>query len=167
MPKPNLLLGEASRIGMLRGFETVGRLVSLTLGPVRGAIANERDGTREIELLRDAATAVRRVIQLPEPAEDPGAMLMRHIVWNMREEVGDGSATSAVIAYALAREAQRVIAAGANAMILRRGIEKGLAAAIAALEDLALPLDDEERIAAVATAAGGDAEIGKLLGEHL
>lgn len=165
MPKPNLLLGEASRIGMLRGFETVGRLVSLTLGPVRGAIANERDGTREIELLRDAATAVRRVIQLPEPAEDPGAMLMRHIVWNMREEVGDGSATSAVIAYALAREAQRVIAAGANAMILRRGIEKGLAAAIAALEDLALPLDDEERIAAVATAAGGDAEIGKLLGE--
>ena len=164
MPKPDLLLGEASRVSMLRGFETVGRLVSLTLGPVNGTIANERDGTREIEMLRDAATAVRRVIQLPQPTEDPGAMLMRHIVWNMREEVGDGSATSAVIAYALAREAQRVIAAGANAMILRRGVEKALSAALAALDELAVPLDDEERIAAVATAACGNAEIGKLLG---
>ncbi|MGI6368066.1 MAG: chaperonin GroEL [Anaerolineae bacterium] len=165
MPKPNLVLGEASRASMLRGFETMGRLVSLTLGPVRGTIANEREGTREIELLRDAATAVRRVIQLPEPTEDPGAMLMRHIVWNMREEVGDGSATSAVIALALAREAQRVIAAGANAMILRRGIEKALAVALDALDRQSLPLDTEETIASVATAAGGDREIGKVLGE--
>lgn len=165
MPKPNLLLGESSRVSMLRGFETVGHLVSLTLGPVRGTIANERDGTREIEMLRDAATAVRRVIQLPEPTEDPGAMLMRHIVWNMRQEVGDGSATASVIAYGLAREAQRVIAAGANAMIIRRGVEKALAAALGALDDLAMPLDGEDRIAAVATAACGDPEIGKLLGE--
>jgi chaperonin GroEL len=165
MPKPNLLLGESSRVSMLRGFETVGHLVSLTLGPTRGAIANERDGTREIELIRDAATAVRRVIQLPEPTEDPGAMLMRHIVWNMRQEVGDGSATAAVIAYALARETQRVIAAGANAMIIRRGVEKALAAAVWALEDLSIPLEGEDRIAAAATAACGDAEIGKLIGE--
>ena len=165
MPKPDLLLGESSRVSMLRGFETVGHLVSLTLGPIRGSIANERDGTREIEMLRDAATAVRRVIQLPEPAEDPGAMLMRHIVWNMRQQVGDGSATAAVIAYALAREAQRVIAAGANAMIVRRGVEKACAAVLSALDDLAIPLEDEERIAAVATAACGDPEIGKVLGE--
>jgi chaperonin GroEL len=165
VPKPGLILGEGSRIGMLRGFETMGHLVSLTLGPVKGTVANERDGTREIELLRDAATAVRRVIQLPDPAADPGAMLMRHIVWNVRQDVGDGSATSAVIARALARETQRVIAAGANAMILRRGIEKALAAALRALDTLAIPLEGEDRIAAVATAAGGNADIGKLIGE--
>jgi len=165
MPRPGLLLGESSRISMLRGFETVGRLVSLTLGPVRGAIANERDGTREIELIRDAATAVRRIIQLPQAAEDPGAMLMRHIVWNMRQEVGDGSATAAVIAYALAREAQRVIAAGANAMVLRRGVDKALGVALQALDEMSVPLEEEDRIAAVATAACGDPDLGRILGE--
>jgi chaperonin GroEL len=143
----------------------MGRLVSLTLGPVKGTIANERDGTGEIELIHDAATAVRRVIQLPDRVADPGAMLMRHLVWSVRQEVGDGSATSAVIAGSLARETERVIAAGANAMVLRRGIEKGLAAALQALDAMSIPLEGEERIAAVATAAAGDAEIGRLLGE--
>jgi chaperonin GroEL len=165
MPKPDVILGEHSRVGMLRGFESIGRLMALTLGPVGGNIANERDGTREIEILRDAATAARRIIELPDVAENPGAMLMRHIVWNVRQQVGDGSATAAVIAQALAREMTRVIAAGANAMIVKRGVERALDAAIEALDGLATPLEGEDRIAAVATAAIGDAEIGKLLGE--
>ncbi len=165
MPKPDVLLGEDSRTGMLRGFESVGRLMALTLGPIGGNIANERDGTREIEILRDAATAARRVIEIPNVRENPGAMLMRHIVWNVREQVGDGSATAAVIAHALAKEMQRVIAAGANAMIVKRGVERGLRAAVKALDEMAMPLEGEENIAAVATAAVGDAEIGKVLGE--
>ncbi|MEN6480015.1 MAG: chaperonin GroEL [Anaerolineales bacterium] len=165
MPKPDLLLGEECRVSMLRGFDSLGRLLSLTLGPIGGHIANQREGTNETELLNDAATIARRVLQLPDRSENVGAMMMRHIVWHMRQAVGDGSATTAVIAQATAREMQKLIAAGANAMILRRGIEKGLAVALAELERLAMPLQGEERIAAVATAAIGDAEIGKLLGE--
>lgn len=165
MPKPGLLLGEHSRAKMLKGFETMGQLLSLTLGPIGKNIANEREGTREIEVLRDAATAARRVLELPDRAENPGAMLMRHLVWRVRREVGDGSATACVIALALAREMQRVIAAGANAMIVRRGVEKALRAAVGALEQLATPLEGEERIAALATAAIGNPEIGRLVGE--
>lgn len=165
MPRPDVLLGEQSRISMLRGFDSMGRLMALTLGPIGGNIANERDGTREIEILRDAATAARRIVQLPDPHENPGAMLMRHIVWSVRKQVGDGSATAAVIAHALAREMQRIIAAGANAMVLKRGVERALETAVKALEELAVPLEGEDSIAAVATAACGDPEIGKLLGE--
>jgi chaperonin GroEL len=165
MPKPDVILGEQGRIGMLRGFESMARLLALTLGPVGANIANAREPRGEPELLRDAATVARRIIELPDRVENSGAMMMRHMVWRMHEEVGDGSATAAVLAWIIAREMQRVIAAGANAMILRRGMEKATAAAIRALDDLSEPLEEEERIAAVATAASGDAEIGRLLGE--
>lgn len=165
MPKPDLVLGEDCRVSMLRGFDSIGRLLALTLGPIGGHIANQREGTNETELLNDAATVARRVLQLPERSENVGAMMMRHIVWHMRQAVGDGSATTAVIAQATAREMQRLIAAGANAMILRRGIDQAMAVALRELERIAVPLEGEQHIAAVATAAMGDAEIGKLLGE--
>ncbi len=165
MPKPDLILGEECRVSMLRGFNSIGRLVALTLGPIGGHIGNQREGTNETELLNDAATIARRVLQLPDRQENAGAMMMRHIVWHMRNQVGDGSATTAVIAQATAREMQKLIAAGANAMILRRGIEKAVDVAARELQRFAVPLKGEERIAAVATAAMGDAEIGKLLGE--
>ena len=165
MPKPDLLLGESCRSAMLRVFETLGHLVGLTLGPTTGTIANERDGTGEIETIRDAATAVRRVIQIAAPREDAGAMLMRHLVWEARHDAGDGSATAAVIACSLARDGFRVITAGANPMMILRGIRKGLRAALLALDAQAIPLESDEEIAKVATAACGDREIGRLIGE--
>jgi chaperonin GroEL len=150
---------------MLRGFKSIARLLSITLGPIGGNIANAREPRGEPELLTDAATIARRIIQLPDRAENAGAMLMRHMVWRVRQEVGDGSATTAVLAQAIAREVERVVAAGANPMMLRRGIERATDAAVKALDAMSLPLEGEERIAAVATAATGDAEIGKILGE--
>lgn len=165
MPSPDLILGEECRESMLRGFDKIGRLLALTLGPIGGNIGNERDGSRETELLNDAATIARRVLEIPDRSENVGVMMMRHIVWNMREDVGDGSATTAVIAQAAAHEMQRMIAAGANAMMLRRGMDKATAVAVKELDKLAVPLEGEERIAAVASAAIGDPEIGKLLGE--
>ncbi len=165
MPKPDVVLGDKSRVGMLRGFESMARLLALTLGPVQGTIINEVAFHGAPELLHDAATIARRIIQLPDRTEDAGAMLMRHMVWHMRQEVGDGSATTAVLAMAIAREMQRMVAAGANAMMLRRGIERASQVAEQALDQMAIPLEGEERIAAVASAAVGNAEIGKLLGE--
>lgn len=165
MPIPGVVLGERGRDAMLEGFTSMGRLLAMTLGPIAGKIANDRHPNMAPELLTDAATIARRIIQLPERGEDAGAMMMRHMVWRMREEVGDGSATAAVFADALAREMQRVIGAGANAMMVRRGVELAIDAAVDALDAMAIPLDTQERIAAVATAATGDAEIGEILGE--
>ena len=165
MAKPGVVFGDTGRIGMLRGFEQMARLLALTLGPIGGNIANARQPKGDPELLTDAATIARRMIQLPDRLEDAGAMMMRHLVWTVREEVGDGSATTAVLAYRMASEMQRMIAAGANGIILKRGMEKATQAAISALDDLSLPLEGEDRIAAVAAAAVGDEEIGRLLGE--
>ena len=164
MPKPGVLLGEQGRVGMLRGFGTMARLLGLTLGPIGGNVVNDRD-MGDPEILDDAATIARRIIQFPDRVEDAGAMMMRHIVWRVREEVGDGSATTAVLAWNLAEEMQRMIAAGANAMMLRRGIDKAARVALQALDDMSVELDGEDRIAAVATAAIGDPEIGAILGE--
>ncbi|MHB1294922.1 MAG: chaperonin GroEL [Anaerolineae bacterium] len=165
MPTPDVILGEKGRAGMLRGFKSIARLLAITLGPIGGNIANDRNASGEPELLKDAATVARRVIQLPDRVEDAGAMLMRHMVWRVREEVGDGSATTAVLAQAIASEVERMMAAGAIPALLRRGIERATDAAVKALEEMSVPLEGEERIAAVATAATADPAIGKLLGE--
>ncbi|MHB0858923.1 MAG: chaperonin GroEL [Anaerolineae bacterium] len=165
MPTPDVILGEKGRAGMLRGFKSMARLLAITLGPIGGNIANDRNASGEPELLKDAATVARRVIQLPDRVEDAGAMLMRHIVWRVREEVGDGSATTAVLAQAIATEVDRMIAAGASPALLRRGIEKATDVAVKALEEMSLLLEGEDRIAAVATAATAEPGIGKLLGE--
>ena len=81
-------------------------------------------------MLSDAATIVRRFIELPDRVENVGAMIMRHIVWHMRDKYGDGSATAAVLAGRVARDVHRLIVAGVDPMIgLRRGIDKGIAPA--------------------------------------
>jgi chaperonin GroEL len=141
------------------------RLLAITLGPIGGNIANAREPRGEPEVLTDAATIARRIIQLPDSAEDAGAMMMRHMVWRIREDVGDGSATTAVLALAIAKEMQRMVAAGANPMMMRRGVERAVEAAVKALDEMAVPLESEDRIAAVATASIGNPEIGKVLGE--
>jgi|YNPNPStandDraft_1061719.scaffolds.fasta_scaffold08050_2 chaperonin GroEL len=165
MPKPKVVLGDTSRAGMLRGFRSMGRLLAITLGPVGGNIMNAKNYKGEPEILSDAATIARRIIELPDRVENAGAMMLRHMVWRMREDVGDGSATTAVLAMAIVREMEKMMAAGANPMMLKQGIEIAAAAAVKALEEMSIPLEGEERIAAVATAAVGDPEIGKLLGE--
>ncbi|MCD6302643.1 MAG: hypothetical protein J7M15_03855, partial [Anaerolineae bacterium] len=76
MPIPGVVLGERGRAAMLEGFTSMGRLLAMTLGPVAGKIANDRHPNMAPELLTDAATIARRIIQLPERGEDAGAMMM-------------------------------------------------------------------------------------------
>jgi chaperonin GroEL len=151
---------------MVRGADRLAHLLGLTLGPVGGNVVSAKDaGSERYETLTDAATIARRIIALPEPSEDAGAMLLRQLVWRVRQKAGDGSATAAVLARAILRDARRCIAAGANPMQVRRGIEWGVAAAVKALLEMAEPLEGQERLAAVARAASGDAELGQIVGE--
>ena len=167
MLKPEVLIGEESRAGVLAGFNKMGRLLAITLGPIGGKIANSKHPLMPPELLTDAATIARRIIEVEDRVENVGAMMMRHLAWNVREEVGDGSAMTAVLAMAIANEFRKIVTAGANSMIVRRGIEKATESALKALDAQSLPLEGEERIAAVATASIGDPEIGRLLGDGL
>ncbi|HEY66336.1 MAG TPA: chaperonin GroEL [Caldilineae bacterium] len=165
MPRPRVLNADQAQRGLKRGIDIMADLVSVTLGPRGGLVVNEVFGRSEPELLTDGATIARRIIQLPERSTDVGAMLLRHMVWHMRQEMGDGSVITAVLTQAILREAYRCIAAGANAMVIRRGMEKALKAAVQALREMAVPIEGEDQIAALATGVTGDPDMGRMLGE--
>jgi chaperonin GroEL len=114
----------------------------------------------------DAATVARRIVELPL-YRNAGGMLMRHVVWRVLDQVGDGTATAAVIAQALLREASRYIAAGANPAILRNGIEHGLVQALEALDRQAMTVDGLDVLRRVALAAGHDEAVAdKIIEIH-
>src|SRR5262245_30770919 len=167
LPKKRVIFRLQARRALLSGVDQMARLVRPTLGPVHRnvAIAPIVGTDKSPELLDDAGTILRRVIELPDKYENMGAMLVRHLAWKVKEEVGDGTATAVVLAQALMRQATKYIEAGGNPMIMRRGIEKGLAASLAHLDTLSHKVDTQEEITRVATAATGDEEMGKFLGE--
>lgn len=163
--RARLVLAPKARIYMKRGFDTVGDALRPTLGPTAHTVLIEQmNRTDPPEIMDDAATTARRIIELPIYI-NAGAMLMRHLVWRVLDQVGDGTATAAVLAQALLEEATRYIAAGANPAILRRGIESGLVLALEALCPQAAPLTGRDQIQRIAIAAGHDQEVAEKIGE--
>lgn len=119
---------------LLEGITIITNMVRPTLGPLARHVAMERmSRDKAPELLDDAATLARRVVQLPNPMADVGAMMLRHALWRMNETTGDGAAITAVLVQAMVRQGQKAIAAGANAALLRHGIETGIEQACQAL----------------------------------
>ena len=152
------------------GISLLAQAVRGTLGPTPRMVAVERmsrDHTPEI--IDDAGTLARRMLQLPDPRDDAGAMLLRQALWRQREACGDGSATLAVLAAAMAREAHRARVAGAHPTLLRQGIEAGTAAAIHELRTRATPIPGgargRELLRAVAASLCQDVELRNALVE--
>lgn len=146
------------------GFDELARLLALTLGPTRGVVLVDIP-QRPPEVLTDSGDIARRVIELPVRGVDAGAMLLRQAVWTMHERYGDGAATVAVLAQAMVCEAARMIAAGADPMLLRRGIERGVAAASGALVAQTQPGSGQVQLTRMATSITGDPALGVVLGE--
>lgn len=165
MPNSHVLFTPHAADGLKRGFDTLARTLAATLGPGQGVVLNAAEAGNTPELLEDAATIARRVIQLPDRVEDVGAMLLRNLVWRMRTQAGDGSALTAVLAGAILDETHRLAAAGANKMLLREGIQMGAKAAMAALAQMSRPVEDEIDLIHFAQTVTGHQEIGRLLGE--
>ena len=167
MPTPSIRFGPACREPMQRGFDTLARLLALTLGPRGGNIVSQRIGSAECEHLSDGATIARRITDLPDRVENAGAMMMRHIVWHMRERFGDGSVTAAVLARGIARELHRLLVAGADPVHLQRGLERGVQTATNALDELSIPLTEPEHVAGLAKSVVDDPQVAQLLGEMI
>ncbi|MCL6511803.1 MAG: hypothetical protein K6U78_14090 [Anaerolineae bacterium] len=155
---------------LLDGINLIADAVKPTLGPLPRFVGIEgtmRD--RPPEVLDDAATIARRIIQIAHPTADVGAMMMRHALWRMHETCGDGSATTAVIAQAILQQATKAIAAGAHPAMVRRGIEHGVAQATAALRASAIrPTSGRhgrELLMALAQTVCHDAEMRDVLVE--
>jgi chaperonin GroEL len=150
------------------GFDALARLARGTLGPLARAVAVENNSRAGVpELLDDAGQLARRVVQLEDPVDDAGAMLLRHALWRMRELRGDGAATTAVIAQTLNREASRAIAAGAHPAILRDALAVCRDEALALLRAMSSPIgggaEGRETLRAVAAAMCRDAPLRDAL----
>jgi chaperonin GroEL len=117
------------------------------------------------ELLSDGALIARRMFGLPDRFESMGALLARHLAWQMEEKVGDGSTTAVLIARQIMVEADRHVVAGYNPMLLRRGLETAAQVVLQALRAQAQPLESPEQICALATSITTDAGLGKLIEE--
>lgn len=165
MPRPGVLFPPEALYSLKEGFDQLANLLALTLGPAGGAIATDFKANREVERFTDAATAARRILEVPGRAQNVGAMLVRNLVWRVHEDVGDGTATAAVLAQALLDEGLRVTVAGANPMIMREGIARGLKAALQVLEEMAVPVADEEELTGLALAVTGVPRLSLVLGE--
>ncbi len=164
--RPGLLFAPQAHVAMRSGLDCLADLVRPTLGPTPRCVALASSSPNHPpEILDDGATILRRIIRLPDPYADMGAMLLRHTLWQVHKAVGDGTATTAVLLQAIVRHAARYLAAGGNALGLRRGLERGLAATVTALRDLTRPLEGAAEIARTAETLCHDAEMAALLGE--
>jgi chaperonin GroEL len=156
-----------ARMAIKRGFDKIAKIAQVTLGPLSGTVALERIAQRNKspELLTDTGTIARRIVEVPGQFENMGAMLARHLAWWVHEDIGDGCATSLVIAQSIIGDSIRYIAAGHNAMALWHGLKKLVPHVVGGLEGMAQPLDDPDRIAALATSMVGDPELGSFIEE--
>lgn len=165
MPKPKVIGQPTSAQHLSMGMNALADLLAPTLGPIGGVVANQRDFKRSAELLDDSATAVRRILNLGDPRADVGAMLMRSMVWRVVQRAGDGGATAAILSRALYQHALRVMAAGANAMQVAKGVNLAVDAAVQSLKEQARPVNHENDLAHVALTVIRDHELAAVLGE--
>jgi len=108
---------------------------------------------------------IAREIDLPDPFENMGAQLLKEAATKTNDVAGDGTTTATVLAHAIVNEGLKNLAAGANPMILRRGLEKGAEAVIAEIKSMSKPVEGRDEIAQVAAISAGDQEIGELIAE--
>jgi chaperonin GroEL len=160
-----MLYGEAARKTLLRGMEQMTRLLRPTLGPVARTVSVASLLNGRPEVLDDGATIARRTIELADPFESIGAMIVRHVAWQVHEAVGDGATTAAVIATRLMAEGVKMIAAGASPVGVRRGIEQALEVARAELQAQARPIDLPEEIGRIVLGTVRDEKIAEMIGE--
>lgn len=165
MPKSRVVLSPDASQHLCKGIDLIADLLAATLGPTSGYVVNERAEKRGPEFLDDSGVIVRRIINLPGQEEDIGAMLLRHLVWKVGEEVGDGGAMAGVLARALYKDALRVVTAGASAVSIEQGVNEGVKAVVEALRKQALATTDENQLAQIAQMIVHDNPLAAVLGE--
>ena len=156
---------EEARRGLERGLNTLADAVKVTLGPRgRNVVLEKAWGAPTIT---NDGVSIAKEIELEDPYERIGAELVKEVAKKTDDIAGDGTTTATVLAQALVREGLRNVAAGADPLSLKRGIEKAVEAVTEALLSSAKEVETEEEIAATASISAGDAEIGKLIAEAM
>src|SRR5437763_6621353 len=158
-----LQFDEEARHSLKKGIDALAEAVKVTLGPKgRNVVLDKKFGAPTIT--NDGVT-IAREIELPDPLENMGAQLLKEVATKTNDVAGDGTTTATVLAQAIVNEGLRNLAAGANPMILRHGLEKGVAAVIEEIKSMSKPVETREEIAQVASISAADPQIGELIAE--
>jgi chaperonin GroEL len=165
VPAKMLAYDEDARRALQRGVRQVAQAVKATLGPKgRNVVLSKKWGSPTIT--KDGVT-VAKEIELEDPYENMGAQLVREVASKTNDVAGDGTTTATVLAEAILEEGMKNVAAGANPMLIKRGIDKAVDTIVAEIKRVAKPVDTKDRIQHLAAIAGNDAEIGRYVADAM
>lgn len=156
---------EDARRSMLRGVEALANAVKVTLGPKgRNVVLEKKFGS---PLITNDGVTIAKEIELEDAYENMGAQLVKEVATKTNDVAGDGTTTATVLAHAMIREGLKNVTAGANPMVIRRGMEKAVRAAVEEIKKISKPVENKASIAQVAAISADDPEIGELIAEAM
>ena len=164
MPK-QLLYSTDARAALKRGVDKVADSVRITIGPKgRNVVLDKKFGSPTIT--NDGVT-IAKEIELEDPFENMGAQLVKEVASKTNDIAGDGTTTATVLAAAIINEGLRNVAAGANPMLLKQGIEKGVDAVVEEIKSMSISISEREKIAQVASISAADPAIGEVVADAM
>lgn len=156
---------EDARRAMLRGVDALADAVKVTLGPKgRNVVLEKKFGS---PLITNDGVTIAKEIELEDPFEKMGAQLVKEVATKTNDVAGDGTTTATVLAQAMIREGLKNVAAGANPMVLKRGIEKAVTAAVDHIKSVSKQIEGRENIAQVAGISAGSEEVGVMIADAM
>jgi len=161
----DIRFGEDARRALERGVNQLADTVKITLGPKgRNVVLDKKFGA---PLITNDGVTIAKEIELEDKFENMGAQLVKEVATKTNDVAGDGTTTATLLAQAIIREGLKNVAAGANPMILKKGIAKAVEAAVEGIKELSQKMNGKEDIARVATISANDSEIGNLIAEAM
>ena len=156
---------EEARKGMEAGINKLSNTVKVTLGPKgRNVVLDKKFGS---PLITNDGVTIAREIELEDPYENMGAQLVKEVATKTNDVAGDGTTTATILAQAIIREGLKNVAAGANPMIIQKGIKKAVDKAVEGIKEFSKPVETKESIAQVASISAADEEVGKLISDAM
>jgi len=157
--------GEDARKALQIGVDTLADTVKVTLGPKgRNVVLDKKYGA---PLITNDGVTIAKEIELPDPFENMGAQLVKEVSTKTNDVAGDGTTTATLLAQAMVAEGLKNLAAGANPIVVKKGMAKAVAAAVAEVKKQAKKIDGSKDIARVGAVSSGDEEIGKLIADAM
>lgn len=161
----DIKFSEEARRAMLRGVNSLAEAVKVTLGPKgRNVVLEKKFGS---PLITNDGVTIAKEIELEDPFENMGAQLVKEVATKTNDVAGDGTTTATVLAQAMIQEGLKNVTAGANPMVVRKGIEKAVKTAVDELQKISKPIEGKQSIAQVAAISSGDDELGQLIADAM
>ncbi len=160
-----IIYGEEARKALQAGVDKLANTVKITLGPKgRNVVLDKKYGA---PLITNDGVTIAKEIELEDAFENMGAQLVKEVSTKTNDVAGDGTTTATLLAQALIREGMKNVAAGANPMVVKKGMAKAVDAAVAAVKKNSKPVSSSDDIARIATISSGDEEVGKFIADAM